>query len=370
MHPVWKDIAVAFLILALAILLSWVARYGIRMASTHLIGRTKTRLDDILIHAISSTLGTAIAIAGLEMALALANIIPLAWRDDVDRLFFITYLILGYITVYRLIGGISEWYCQEYVYKTETAYEDQFLSFFRRIALIILTIACIIIILDRYNVEVTALVTTLGIGSLAIALAAQATLGDIISGFMIMVDRPDRVGDRIEIMELKTWGDVIEIGLRSTRITTRDSRTISVPNSVISKGLVVNYSFPDTVFRVETTVSVAYGTDIERARQVMIEAIRAEDWVMKERLIEALFLEFGNSGLIFRVRCWIEHYVETRRIIDKMNSALYHALNREGIVIPYPQQVIHLASDDGGRFMNGPTSSESATDQSPVRQNP
>lgn len=347
MPPIWKDIALAILILALAILLSWVARYGITMASTHLIGRTKTRLDDILIHAISFTLGSAIAIAGLEMALALSSIIPLGWRDDVNRLFFVAYLILGYITIYRLIGGLSEWYCQTYVTKTDAAFDNQFLAFFRHIAIIILTVACIIIVLDRYNIEVTALVTTLGIGSLAIALAAQATLGDIISGFMIMIDRPYRVGDRIEIMELKTWGDVIEIGLRSTRITTRDSRTISVPNSVISKGLVVNYTYPDTVFRVETTVSVAYGTDIERARQIMIEAIRAQDWVMKERLIEALFLEFGDSGLIFRVRCWIEHYIETRRIIDKMNSALYHALRREGMVIPYPQQVIHIAHDKG-----------------------
>jgi small-conductance mechanosensitive channel len=119
---------------------------------------------------------------------------------------------------------------------------------------------------------------------------------------------------------------------------------VSVPNSVIGKGLVVNYSDPDTVYRVETHVGVAYGTDIEQARSVMIEAIRAEDWVMKDERIEALFLEFGDSALIFRVRCWIKDYVETRRIMDKMNTALYQALNEAGIAIPFPQRDVHLIS--------------------------
>jgi MscS family membrane protein len=347
MPPILNDIILAVVILAVAILFARLSNLVLEFITTRLIGRTKTRLDDVLINSISNTFGAAIVVVGVELTLAQLHIVPVAWRDDVDRLFFVAYLILAYITAYRLIKGLSQWYCQDYIYKTETVYDDQFLAFFRHLAMIVLTLAVVIIILDRYNVEISALVTTLGIGSLAIALAAQATLGDIISGFMIMIDRPYRVGDRIEIMELKTWGDVIEIGIRSTRIVTRDSRTISVPNSVISKGLVVNYSFPDTVFRVETTVTVAYGTDIERARQVMIDAIRAQDWVMKERLIEALFLEFGNAGFVFRVRCWIEHYVETRRIIDKMNTALYHALHQEGIVIPYPQQVIHLATDNG-----------------------
>jgi MscS family membrane protein len=200
----------------------------------------------------------------------------------------------------------------------------------------------------RFGVEVSALVTTLGIGSLAIALAAQETLGDMISGFTIMIDQPFTVGDRVEIQDIDTWGDVVDIGLRSTRILTRDNRMVSVPNSVIGKGLVVNYSVPSTVYRVETHVGVAYGTDVEYARTVMVEAIRAEDWVMKDKLIEALMLEFGDSALIFRVRCWIEDYVETRRIIDKMNTALYLALNEAGIDIPFPQRTLRLVTNRNG----------------------
>jgi small-conductance mechanosensitive channel len=196
--------------------------------------------------------------------------------------------------------------------------------------------------LGRFGIEPSALVATLGIGTLAVALAAQEALSDLIAGFLIMLDQPFVVGDRIAIQEIDTWGDVTEIGLRSTRILTRDNRMVTVPNSIIGKGLVVNYSDPSTVFRVQTHVGIAYGVDADHAREVMIAAIQAEDWVMHERPVEALMLEFGDFALKFRVRCWIEHYVETRRVIDKMNTALYRALNQAGISIPFPQQDIRL----------------------------
>ena len=187
--------------------------------------------------------------------------------------------------------------------------------------------------LGRFGIEPSALITTLGIGTLAVALAAQETLSDIISGFIIMIDQPFNVGDRVEILDINTWGDVTEIGLRSTRVLTRDNRLVAIPNSVIGKGLVVNYSDPSTVYRVQTHIGVSYDTDLEKAREVMIEAIRAQEWVMHDEPIEALMLEFSSTAMVFRVRCWIEHYVEKRRAIDRMNTALYYAVGEAGIVI-------------------------------------
>ena len=184
------------------------------------------------------------------------------------------------------------------------------------------------------------MVATLGIGSLAIALAAQATLSDTISGFVIMVDRPFRIGDRIEIQDLDTWGDVVDIGLRSTRIRTRDNRMVIVPNSVIGKSLIVNHSFPDTQYRIQIHVGVAYGTDIEEARKVLIEAVSKVEGVLSDHPVEALFLEFGDYALIFRVRWWLDSYVDTRRMFDSVNTAMYNALNEAGIEMPFPQRVV------------------------------
>ena len=151
---------------------------------------------------------------------------------------------------------------------------------------------------------------------------------------------PIRIGDRIEIQDLDTWGDVVDIGLRSTRIRTRDNRMVIVPNSVIGKSLIVNYSYPDSQYRIEIHVGVGYGTDIEEARKVLIEAVSKVEGVLSDHPVEALFLEFGDSALIFRVRWWLDSYVDTRRMFDSVNTAMYNALNEAGIEIPFPQRVV------------------------------
>ncbi len=117
---------------------------------------------------------------------------------------------------------------------------------------------------------------------------------------------------------------------------------VIIPNSVISKSLIVNYSYPDNLYRIENHVGVAYGTDLELARKVIIEAVRQVEGVTPEKPVEALFLEFGDLALIFRVRWWLEFYVDTRQMFDRVNTKIYNALNHAEIEIPFPQQDVHL----------------------------
>ena len=342
MNEILIEIGIAVLIVIAAWIISWVARYILTGIVKRLIIRTSTQLDNVIVNALDFPFRAAILVGGFEYALFRLSFLPPSWSEANRQIIFVLYSLLIFIFLYRLITGLVVWYGDEIAHKTETKLDDKFLELFRRIAYIILILVFTVIVLGQFGIEVSALVTTLGIGSLAIALAAQETLSDMFSGFTIMVDRPFTVGDRVELLDINTWGDVVDIGLRSTRILTRDNRTVTVPNSVIGKGLIVNYSAPNTKYRVQTHVGVAYGTDIEHAREIMIEAIQKQDWVMQNERIEALFLEFGDSSLNFRVRCWIEHYVETRRIIDKMNSALYKALNENHIEIPFPQRDVHI----------------------------
>ena len=342
MNPILQDILVAAGIVIGAWIVSWLVWLLLGMVRQRLTNRTQTQLDDVFVKAARLPLRLAIIVWGVELALAQTEAVPEGWTEAVERLFFVLYSLIIYLALYWLISGLINWYAKEVTHLTKTDWDDRFLTLFRRIGLVVLTAVVIITVLGRYGIEISGLVTTLGIGSLAVALAAQETLGDMITGFTIMIDQPFKVGDRVEVHEIDTWGDVIDIGLRSTRIRTRDNRMVSVPNSVIGKGLIVNYSDPNSKYRVQTHVGIAYGSDVEKARQIMIEAIRNEDWVMKNERIEALFLEFGDSALLFRVRCWIEHYVETRRIMDKMNTALYQALNRADIEIPFPQRVVYV----------------------------
>lgn len=337
-----REVAIAVAIVVAAVVLSLVVGYILKLISKRVSRRTVTALDDVVLNAVTGPLRVAIVIAGLQIALRQIGSIKPAWRDPIDDFFFVLYLMIIWVALYRLTSGLAYWYGKEVVTQTETELDEKFLSFFRALANIIIAIIVLIVFLGHFGIEPSALVTTLGIGTLAIALAAQETLSDIIAGFMILLDQPFAIGDRVEIQDIQTWGDVTEIGLRSTRILTRDNRMVTVPNSVIGKGLIVNYSDPNTLYRVETHVGLAYGIDLETTRQVLIEALQAEEWVMKEKPIEALMLSFGDSALVFRVRCWIEHYMETRRVIDRMNSALYRALSAAQIEIALPQRQVYL----------------------------
>jgi small-conductance mechanosensitive channel len=308
---------------------------------------TKSRLDDLVIEAVRTPLFWLIFIVAFQIALDRLDFVIERFNFDLEDLYFILYIFVGFIVTWRLVNTLIEWYGKEVAPRTDSALDEQLIPFLRRIVLILLGIIFAIVVLGRFDVEVSGLVTTLGIGSLAVALAAQAALSDTISGFMIMFDRPFRIGDRIELQDLNTWGDVVDIGLRSTRIRTRDNRMVIVPNSLIGKSLVVNHSYPSTQYRIQIELGVAYDSDIELARKTIIDAVSGVEGVLQDQKVEALLLQFGDSALIFRVRWWIESYVDTRRMFDKVNTAMYQALIEAGINMPFPtQEVFHKIEPD------------------------
>ncbi len=331
----------ALIVLLVAILGRWLIALLLDRGVRRLVGYTRTGLDDALLETIRLPLYWLIVVVSLEIALGRLDFLPDLWSEPLDGLIFVLYLLVSFIFTWRFIVNFFTWYGQEMAKRTDTKLDEQLVPFFRRVVLIILGAIGLIILLGHFEINVSSLVATLGIGSLALALAAQAALSDTISGFVIMVDQPFRIGDRIEIQDLDTWGDVIDIGLRSSRIRTRDNRMVIIPNSVIGKSLIVNHSFPTTQYRIQIHIGVGYGTDIEKARQTLVKAVKRVEGVLEDRPVDALFLEFGDSALIFRVRWWIESYVDTRIMFDRVNTAIYKALNEAGIELPFPQRDVH-----------------------------
>jgi len=337
----WKEVGFALAFLASSAIVGRLVLFVLDRYVSRLTRRTPTSFDDALMDAGRMPLFWAIVFAGLALALNQLSFLPADWRGKQAEWMFVPYWLVAWVLIHRLVNNLLGWYGREMARRTHSPIDEEVVPFVRRLVVVLVAAVAIIVLLSHFGVDVTALVTSLGIASLAIALAAQNTLADWITGFVIILDRPFKIGDRVELLALDTWGDVQDIGLQSTRVRTRDNRMVVVPNSVIGKNLVVNHSDPSTVYRVETHVSVAYGIDIAHARQVMIDAVRAQDWVMKDERIEALFIRFGESAMIFRVRCWIEHYVETRRIMDKLNTCLYEALHEANIEMPAPEHALY-----------------------------
>ncbi len=347
----WVDLIVIAAILLTVILMgNRVIALVLDKGFKRLTRRTRTGLDDVLVEVLRVPLyWLLIAVTLRILTNAFSFYLPPSIERRLPDVFYVLHFMAGFLFIWRLVDRLSIWYGKEIARRTETNLDEQLMPFFRRVMLIVVALVGSITLLSHFGVNVTAMVTTLGIGSLAIALAAQTALSDAINGFLIMVDRPFRVGDRIEILDLNTWGDVVDIGLRSTRVRTRDNRMVIVPNSVIGQSLVVNHSYPNETYRIQTEVGVAYGTDIERAREVMVRAVRSVEGVLQDRPVEALFIAFGDSALIFRLRWWIRSYTDTRQMFDRVHTAVYHALAEAGITIPFPQRDVHHKVDPEDR---------------------
>jgi small-conductance mechanosensitive channel len=335
----WNELGISFLILAVAVvagrwLISLILDQGVR----RLVSRTETKLDDTIFKAVKGPLHLFVVILAIDIGVRRLGFLPENWNATIEDIFFVLYFVIGTYFLIRLITGILDWYGTSLADMEDLNLTAQMLPFIRRIVVILVALIAIVSLLQHFT-DVSALLATLGVGSLAIALAAKSTLEDFFSGFLIMFDRPFLIGDRIEIMELDTWGDVVDIGLRSTRVRTRDNRSVVIPNSIIGRSLIVNYSRPDTQYRIQIELGLAYGTEVEVARETIINAVRMVEGVLPNRKVEALFLRFGETALIFRVRWWLDSYYDARRMFDKVNSAIYAALNEKVITISPPSQV-------------------------------
>jgi MscS family membrane protein len=343
----WMDVGIAVLIVLPVLVLG---RRFVSFVLVRIVGRitrrTKTKLDEAIVHAISRPLFWLLLITAIRLALTQIDTLLGDWITYLPDVYFLLYLLLAAVVLWALIDVLTSWYSEAMAKKSGARLEKQWMPFLRRMAIILVGVIAISMALAHFDVDISGMIATLGIGSLAIALAAQASLADLINGFLIMIDQPYRVGDRIEVLDLDTWGDVVDIGLRSTRVRTRDNRMVIVPNSVIGKSLVVNYSYPDTKYRIQIHVGVAYGTDVELARTTIIDTVQKVEGVLDTQPVEALFLEFGDSAMIFRVRWWIESYVDTRRMFDRVNTQIYSALDAAGVELPPPLRELHHHIDD------------------------
>lgn len=147
--------------------------------------------------------------------------------------------------IQRAAGGIFSWYKENIASKTPTRMDNEMVPLLRRIANIAIWTISLLIILPLFGININALIAALGVGSLAIALAAQDTIANIIAGFMIMVDKPFRIGDKINLPSGETV-KVLDIGVRRSKFLSNDNKAIViVPNLELSKSKIVNYSYAE-----------------------------------------------------------------------------------------------------------------------------
>ncbi len=195
-----------------------------------------------------------------------------------------------------------------------------------------------------WKIDVTAWLASAGIIGLALSFAAKDTLSNLFAGVSIIMDAPYRTGDFI-ILETGERGLVTDIGLRSTRILTRDDIEITVPNGVIGNGKIINETGgPSPHHRIRVAVGVAYGSDIDHVIETLENVAAANADVLERPTPRVRFRNFGDSSLDFELLCWIAMPVDRGRVKHELNCAVYKALLANKIEIPFPQRDLHVRS--------------------------
>jgi small-conductance mechanosensitive channel len=234
------------------------------------------------------------------------------------------------------------------VARTNTKADDIIFDLLNRFSGAILYVTAMILALDIIGINVMPFIAGAGVAGIAIGFAAKDTLSNLIAGVLLIIDRPFEVGDRIEVWSAPrgsaSWGDVIDIGLRATKIRTTDNIVIIIPNNEIMKRDIVNYTIITAQIRVRVNIGIAYEADIRKAKEIILDVARRMDWAAATPPAKVVVRNFGDSSVDLQLRVWIK---EARRRMDTISFVIDHvkdAFDQSGIEIPYPKRDIQITS--------------------------
>ncbi|NIA27546.1 MAG: mechanosensitive ion channel [Desulfobulbaceae bacterium] len=216
------------------------------------------------------------------------------------------------------------------------------LALIQNVVKVVLFALAIYFLFLAWNINVTAWVASAGIVGLALSFAAKDTLSNLFAGVSIVMDAPYKTGDFI-ILDTGERGVVTHIGLRSTRLLTRDDVEITIPNGVIGNGKIINEAGgPSEKHRIRISVGVAYGSDIDHVIATLEKVAADNAEVCTDPAPRVRFRNFGESSLDFQLLCWIDRPINRGRIHHELNCAVYKAFADGDIEIPFPQRDLHV----------------------------
>ena len=340
-----QQLALAFGFVLGALILRKLLLYALGRYAGRLEGAERRGLPGLFLDALSRPLGMAILLLGLYLAvLSFRPSARIAGATGMagSVLFglVLTWLMLRLVDVFmRLL--------QQWTSRTDSTLDDQLVPLIGRAAKVAVGILAALMILQNFGYSVSGLIAGLGVGGLAVALAAQKTLADLFGSIMLLVDRPFVLGDWIRSPDGSIEGVVERIGFRSTRIRTFDQTLITIPNSRLADFVIDNVTLRPAR-RVWMTVRVPYRSTAEQMREIIgrIEAIlRAHPEVDQESFLMVKFTDFGEYSREIMVYYftvptgWVDHL----RIREEVNFRIVEALEEMGLSIAFPTQIVHLS---------------------------
>ena len=321
--------------------LSWVVVKSIlKIAARRLQAVSWVRLNTQLLPMVTRAVGLGLL---LLLGSYLIRLLHLSLAEKAFHALFVLLLAAPIRGFFLIILNYLE---QRWAARTETKIDDIIYDLLNRFSGALIYAVAAVAALDILGINVMPFIAGAGVLGVAIGFAAKDTLSNLIAGILLIIDRPFEIGDRIEVWSAPTgsssWGDVMDIGLRATRIKTTDNIIIVIPNNEIMKRDIVNYTLISTNIRVRVNIGVSYDTDIKQAKEVILQVADQVQWVLDSPAPRVVVRSFGESAVDLQLRVWIADARRRMDTISEITDRVKSAFDAAGIEIPYPKRDIHI----------------------------
>ena len=329
----------AGIVLFLAFVAAWVVDRVVVVFVKRLVAKTAANFDDQFLEILHKPIFYSVLVYGLSTASSVL-VLPANLHERVFPLIYTALLLVWTMFAVRfsrlLLRQMAANDSRFVILHSQT------LPLFENVAFLIIIGLSIYSIFSSWNVDMTAWLASAGIIGIAVGFAAKDTLANLLSGVLIMADSPYKIKDYI-VLETGERGEVTNIGLRSTRILTRDHIEITIPNSVMGNTKIINESAgPSTRSRIRAQIGCAYGSDIDLVEKILLEVAAKEKELCKSPVPVVRFRGFGDSSLDYELMVWIVNPGDRGRILHQLYGAVYRAFAKNGVEIPYPKRDLYI----------------------------
>ena len=327
-----------------SLVLAWVLDWIVVRLILRLTRRTETQLDDRLIARLHGPIVKTTVLLGTwfgARSLALTEQVMLGTRGVILTLVILVWTGFALRASHLLLTAASK------SPGRLRPVEPQTLPLFTNAAKVVLVLASTYLVIQVWNLDATGWIASAGIVGIAVGFAAQDALGNLFAGVLILMDAPYRVGDYINL-ESGERGQVVHIGLRSTRLLTRDDVEVTIPNAIMGNSRIVNETAgPTPKHRVRVPVSVAYGSDVARVEELLLSCTEGDEHVCPDPEPRVRFRLMADSGLNFELLAWIPKPELRGQVLHRLNSRVHAALREAGIEIPFPKRDLYIKEMPG-----------------------
>ena len=338
--------------IVLAGLLYLLAGWVLRRVEKRLASRTETDIDDHFVRSLRKCVRLTVVawaiwrLVGTWVPEATSDGQPIEYDPHPQKWVWGVWMVLVFVPVSGFVGQLLRVVEARVMARSDTALDETALPMVNRFVRVLVIAIGAMLAMAYVGLEIAPLLAGAGVVGLALSLAAKDTLSNLIAGVLLIMDRPFQVGDRIELWnapnETGTWGDVIEIGIRATKIRNPDNLVVVVPNNEIMQRDIINYTMSGDDIRLRIPFSVAYESDIDRAKLLLIEAAGAVKGVKLEPAPIVIVRGFGPSEVNLQLRVWILEARNRRRIADEITGIALQAFAKSGVEIPYPKRELYI----------------------------